>query len=74
MRTEREQLWQRREGKLRKALGVPLAGESAEQLDRIGERDRLRAAQGLVPIVGKGGRITYKHVDDLTNPMCGFFR
>jgi hypothetical protein len=44
MRTAREQLWQRREGKLRKALGVPLAGETAEQLDRIGERDRLRAA------------------------------
>jgi hypothetical protein len=30
MRTEREQLWQRREGKLRKALGlIRLAGVSA---------------------------------------------
>jgi hypothetical protein len=40
MRTEREQLRQRREGKLRRALGFSLAGETAEQLDRIGERDR----------------------------------
>jgi hypothetical protein len=66
MRIEREQLRQRREGKLRRALGVPLAGETAEQLDRIGERDRARADQGLVPIMDKGGTITHEHIDDLT--------
>jgi hypothetical protein len=65
MRTEREQLRQRREGKLRRALGVPLAGETAEQLDRIGERDRRRAEQGLVAVVGRGGAIYHEHIDDL---------
>jgi hypothetical protein len=66
MQTERWQLRERREGKLRKALGVPLAGESFEQLDRIGEWDRVRAEQGLVPIMGECGDITYKHIDDLS--------
>jgi hypothetical protein len=43
----------------RRALGFPLAGESSEQLDRIGERDRLRAEQGLVAVVDRGGAIYY---------------
>jgi len=58
MQTERNQLRMRRAGKLRRALGVPLAGETVEQLDRIGERDRLRAEQGLVPIMGGDGKIS----------------
>jgi hypothetical protein len=66
MEMERRQLRERREGKLRAALGVPLPGEMVEQLDRIAERDRLRAEQGLVPIMGEGGNITYMHIDDLT--------
>jgi hypothetical protein len=65
MRTEREQLRERREGKLRRALGRPLAGETKEQLDRLGERDRRRAEQGLVAVVGRGGAIYYEHIDDL---------
>lgn len=68
MRTEREQLRQRREGKLRRALGVPLAGETAERLDRIGEQDRRRAEQGLVTLLDAGGRIYHKHVDELNRP------
>ena len=64
---ERKRLWERREGKLRRALGRPLPGESVEQLDRIGEHDRLMAEQGLVTIK-EGGRISYKHIDDL-NPL-----
>ena len=47
-------------------MGVPLAGETAEQLERIGELDRVRAEQGLVAIVDEGGRITHKHIDDLS--------
>jgi hypothetical protein len=62
---ERQQLRERREGKLRRALGVPLPGESVEQLDRIGEQDRRRAERGLVPLLDAGGRIVYKHLDDL---------
>jgi hypothetical protein len=66
MHMERRQLRERREGKLRRALGVPLPGETAEQLERIGERDRLRAEQGLVSIKDLGGRISYKHIDHLS--------
>jgi len=65
---ERRQLRERREGKLRRALGFPLPGESVEQLDRIGAQDRRRADQGLVALVGRGGGISYKHVDELGRP------
>ena len=63
--TEREQLRERRDGKLRRALGVALPGESEEQLERIGEQDRRRAEQGLVAVMDRGGTISYKHLDDL---------
>jgi len=67
MEMERRQLRERRKGKLRAALGIPLVGESVEQLDRIGEQDRRRAAKGLVAVaVGQGGRISHKHLDDLS--------
>src|SRR5829696_3174038 len=65
MEMERRKLRERREGKLRRALGRPLPGESSEQLDRIGGLDRSRAEQGLVSIK-EGGRISYKHIDDLS--------
>ena len=67
MQMERRQLSDRLQGKLRRALGVVLPGESIEELDRLGEEDQLRAEQGLVPIVGEGGRILYKHIDDLSS-------
>jgi hypothetical protein len=66
MQMERRQLRERCEGKLRTAMGVPLAGETKKQLDRIGEQDRLRAEQGLVSIVGEGGKVYYKHIDYLS--------
>src|SRR5215212_5793824 len=65
MQTERSQLRQRRQGKLRRALGHPLPGESVEQLDSIGERDVIRAEQGLVAVRDDGGFISYKPIDDL---------
>ena len=65
MQMEHRQLRERRQGKLRKALGVALTGESVEQLDHIGGLDRRRAEQGLVSIKGEGGRISYKHIDAL---------
>jgi hypothetical protein len=65
MQMERKRLSENRQGKLRRALGVPLPGESSEQLDRVGEQDRRRAEQGLVPLMGEGGKIFYKHIDDL---------
>jgi hypothetical protein len=66
MQMERRQLWERRKGKLRRALGVALLGESVEELDQLGKQDQLRAEQGLVIVVGEGGRIFYKHIDDLS--------
>ena len=65
MQMERRQLRKRCEGKLRRALGVALPGESGEGLDQLGEQDQLRAEQGLVPAMGQGGKIYYKHIDDL---------
>jgi hypothetical protein len=65
LQMERRRLSEDRQGKLRRALGVSLPGESSEQLDSIGEQDRRRAEQGLVPLIGEGGKIYYKHIDDL---------
>ena len=65
MQMERRRLRERREGKLRAALGNPLPEESTEQLDRIAEQDRWRAEQGLVAVMGAGIRIYYKRIDDL---------
>ena len=65
MRRERKRLDERREGKLREALGEPLSGETVELLERIGEGDRLRACQGLVAVVGADGRTSYRYIDTL---------
>ena len=46
-------------------MGVRLPGKSSEQLDRIKEKDHRRAEQGLVPLMGEGGKIYYKHIVDL---------
>jgi hypothetical protein len=67
MQMERRQLRERSQGKLRRALGVALPGESVEELDRLGKEDQLRAEQGLVPVVGEGGRIFYRHIADLSS-------
>lgn len=64
MEMERTKLRERSEGKLRRALGIPLPGEAKEQLDRIGADDRRRAQQGLVSMK-EGGTISYKHIDDI---------
>jgi hypothetical protein len=72
MEMERTKLWERSEGKLRRALGMPLPDESSEQLDHIGGLDRRRAEQRIVSIKGEGGRISYKHIDDLSPPDMRF--
>ena len=65
MRMERRRLDERREGKLREALGEPLWGETLDLLERIGEEDRMRASQGLVAVVREDGRASYRHIDAL---------
>ncbi len=65
MEMERRQLRERREGKLRRALGVPLPGESFRELDEIGEKDRRMAGAGLVGVMRKG-KVVYEPLDGLT--------
>jgi hypothetical protein len=62
---ERKRLRQRSAGQLRSALGSALAGETVEELDRLGERDRLRTQLGLVALMSINGPIYYKHLEDL---------
>ena len=66
MKMERRQLQERRNGKLRRALGRPLPEESVEELGRLGEEDHRRADAGVVAVIGDNGAIFYKHIDDLT--------
>jgi hypothetical protein len=72
MQMERRQLWERLQGKLCRALGVALLGESVEGLNQLGERDQLRVEQGLVPVIGKGNRIFYKHLEELSRVDMNF--
>ena len=65
MRLEHRPLEERRAGKLRRALGDPLPGETKAQLDRIGETDRIRACHGFVAVVGSDGRASYRYIDAL---------
>jgi hypothetical protein len=65
MQMERRQRQERRAGKLRRALGIPLPGETGEQLDRIGDQDRQRAEQGMVAVMGAGSEISYERLDEL---------
>ena len=64
MRLERELLAQRRDGKLAKAIGKALPGESPQDLEQMARQDRSRAEEGLVSLLW-GGQLSYKHVDKL---------
>ena len=65
---ERREVKMRREGHLAKMLGPALPGESPEELERLAEEDRRRAAEGLVELMNESGEITYMHIDDLAPP------
>ena len=65
MRLERELLVQRRDGKLAKAIGKALPGESPQDLEQMAREDRSKAEEGLVSLLW-GGQLSYKHVDKLT--------
>jgi hypothetical protein len=65
MELERKRLREHASGKLARALGHALPGESQEELERIAAEDQRLARQGMVKLkVGK--EIHYKHVDELT--------
>ena len=63
---ERKRLRQRCAGQLRSALGVALEGETAEELERLGNQDRVRAKLGLVAVMSMDGTIFYKHLEELS--------
>ena len=63
---ERRELRMRQEGHIAKLLGRALPDESPEELKQLAEEDRLRANEGLVELLDKRGKITYKRIDELT--------
>jgi hypothetical protein len=65
MRLERELLAQRRDGKLAKAIGKALPGESPQDLEQMAREDRGKAEEGLVSLLWRG-QLSYKHIDKLT--------
>jgi hypothetical protein len=65
MEMERQSLQEHAQGKMARALGYALPGESQEELERIASEDRRLAQQGMVPLKS-GKRIYYKHIDELT--------
>jgi hypothetical protein len=52
-------------GRLGRAIGLALPGESPEELERIAEGDRRKAEEGLVEL-RSGDEVWYKHIDELT--------
>ena len=68
MRLERDLLAQRRDGKLAKAIGKALPGESPQDLQKIAREDQSKAQEGLVALLwAGGGQLSYKHIDELTS-------
>jgi len=65
MQAERRELQQRKEGQLAGLLGEPLPGESSAALRRLASEDRRQAEVGLVALMS-GGKVFYKHVDELS--------
>ena len=65
LQLEREQLAERAQGKLARAIGLVLPGEDWEELNRLAREDESRARQGLVEL-RQCQRVWHKHIDDLT--------
>jgi len=64
MELERARLQEHASGKLARALGHALPGESQEELERIAAEDQRLAQEGMVKLK-VGEEIHYKHVDEL---------
>jgi hypothetical protein len=62
MELERGRLQEHASGKLARALGYALPGESQEELDSIAAEDRRRAQEGKVKLE-VGEEIHYKHIE-----------
>jgi len=64
LRAERRDLEWRRNGGLARAIGSPLPGESATELERIALEDQLRAEEELVEL-RNGNNVWYELIDEL---------
>ena len=69
VQTELRELELRKDGQLAKLLGEPLPGESATVLQWLASEDRRQAEEGSVALMS-GGKIFYKHVDELSRVDC----
>ena len=65
MEMERARLQEHAQGKMARALGLALPGESQEELDRKAAEDERLAQDGRVKLK-VGEEIHYKHIDKLT--------
>jgi hypothetical protein len=65
MEMERARFQEHASGKMARALGYALTGESQEEHDRIAAEDQSRAQQGIVKLK-LGDSVHYKHIDELT--------
>jgi len=65
MEAERGRLQEHASGKMARALGHALPGESQEELERIAAEDQRLAQEGLVKLK-VGEQIHYKHIEELT--------
>lgn len=65
VQTELRECELRKDGQLAKLLGEPQPGESVAALRRLASEDQRQAEEGLVALMS-GGKIFYKHVDELS--------
>jgi hypothetical protein len=65
MEMERARLQEHASGKLARALGHALPGESQEELERIALQDQRLAQEGMVKLK-VGQEVSYKHIEELT--------
>ena len=65
MEMEQQRLQEHARGKMARALGYALPGESQQELDRIASEDQRLAQQGIL-MLKSGSRVYHKHIDDLT--------
>jgi len=66
MQGELRELELRKGGQLAELLGDPLPGESPTAVRRLASEDQRQAQEGLVALM-RGGKVLYKHVDELTS-------
>jgi hypothetical protein len=69
MQAELRELELRKDGQLARLLGEPLPGEPPGALRRLASEDRRQAEEGLVALMSNG-KVSYKHVDELSPEDC----